>query len=103
MTINLNLDGECTNEICGLTEARTDEILRILAMASKEILENHSTYSFEQEQHPGRAAMHKGKILQRYLADFTDLQECVFIVMIFEKLLDTLEELFIELQVKQML
>lgn len=99
----LNLAGKYTNEILGITDARTDEMLKTLAGTSKEILENHTLYSFESATRPGHDAMHKGKLLQRFLADFIDPQERGFVIAIFEKMLDTLEELFIELQVKQML
>lgn len=101
--ITLNFDGKYTNEILGITEARIDEILSTLAIASKEILEDHALYSFEAETKPGHDAMHKGKLLQRFLVDFTDPQERGFVITIFEQMLNTLEELFIELQVKQML
>lgn len=90
----LDYEAKRTNEILGISDERTDEIILIIANVSYEIMTNHQEYSFisQEKENAGFEGMHKGKILQRFLRGFTDMQERMMVFFLFEKLLDIMQE-----------
>src|SRR5688572_12668883 len=78
----LDFNGKRPDEILGIDKVRADEIMRMLAAATKDICANYKEYIFDGEgENENAVAIHKGKILQRLLAGITDYQERTLVLM----------------------
>lgn len=89
----LNFDGKSTDEIFNIPKERAEEIGSIIAGAVTEIANNYDSYYRNGEgEHAGKDFIVKGKMLERLLRDFADIQERVFVISVFHHMLELAAE-----------
>lgn len=85
----LNYDGKSTDQIFNIPKERADQIGGIVAEAVSDIATNYSSYCGKGEgDDAGKEFMLRGKMLERLLRGFTDIQEQVFVVSVFHHMIE---------------
>lgn len=93
--MEFNFEGRQIDQLCNITTARGHELAGILAGVAHYVTENHLEFSFTHEEgtpEAGEIGIHKGKILKCFFDAVPDPQERLFVVLLFETLVDVIAD-----------